>query len=296
MRKWIPVLIGIAVLGLSSCGTVQKSSEQVQEAAATKAESDQTYIVTRHIVNGIHFYDVVRRDNTEKRPIVLFLHGLNGKKDEMISHAQMLAYVGYVAVVPDCAGQGESILDETLNFCEIIQRTAYNCNEILAYYNGSEIADNSRFSVAGLSMGGMTALYYGAYSDIRPSCVVSLFGTPNWESMLGVEDMYVECTKGIFSGITDEEKRKKLIVSMVEQSPENNMEYLLQCPVLMINGDMDEMIPVSGINEFVAKASLYPNQLESIVREDRIHDIGYGDPEKMTEFIQKYMPIDGVTE
>lgn len=288
MVKKIIALLGAVLLCFSGCAVPEK--EPTEMAEDTKAESDDTYKVSRHEVNGTKFYDVVRRDNRGKSPIVFFLHGLNGKKDEMFSYAKMLAYAGYVAVVPDCAGQGESTLETTLDFCQIMQKTALNCNDILDFYENSKIADNSQFAVSGLSMGGMTALYYGAYSDIRPSCVVSLFGTPNWESLLGVEQIYVECTNGVFTAIEDQERRKNLIISMIEQNPENNMENLLQIPVLMINGDKDELIPVEGIKSFLVKAELFQNQLESIIRKERIHDIGYGDPEKMVMFISEYMP------
>lgn len=274
------------------CGRKGQETEKTEEETPARAESDAQYRVSRHEVNGTCFYDVIRRDTDAAAPVVIFLHGLNEDKEEMADYARTLADAGYLAVVPDEAGHGESRSEERLDFFDIVQRTAAGCMEILNYYQDSDYGDPSRFAVGGISLGGITALYYGAYSEIRPQCVFSICGTPDWGSLLGSREIYVEFQNGEMSAIQDEEARKTLMAKLLENSPEQRIEYLLQLPVLMINGTEDSLVPVSGVEAFAARAGLYDNRLTCVIEEGRGHDVGEGDMERMTEFLREYMPTE----
>lgn len=283
----------LAAMVVCGCGRSEAEPEKKEEAeVTTKAESDAVYRISRHEINGTYFYDVVRRDNVSQAPIVFFLHGLNDDKEEIADYARTLADAGYTAVVPDAAGHGESKTEEVLDFFDIVQETAVSCNEILAFYQNSDYADISRFSISGISMGGITALYYGAYSENRPQCIVSICGTPDWGSLLGSEEIYVQFQDGIMSSIGDAEAKKAMMIKLLEASPDNQIEYLLQIPILMINGEEDTLVPVSGVKAFEARAELYPNQLTCVIAEGRGHDIGDGDVDQMMDFLKEHMPAE----
>lgn len=292
MRKKKFWLCVSAVLLLAAAGFVYAESLARQQM---KIESDQYYTMLKHEVDGIHFYDVERKDIDVKKPVVILLHGMGENKEKMKAFAKEAADNGYLAVVPDAAGLGENEAEETYDFCEVIRKTAESCTQIRSYYDGQENVDAENFSMAGFSMGAMTALYYAAYSDVKPACVVSLYGTPNWESLSDTKMMYKETAAGKFKTIKEEEKKETLRNSMKENSPENNMEMLLQVPILMINGDRDSIVPYEGIREFLEKASLYPNNLENIKRSGSGHKLGEDDKQDAIRFIRQYVPVhDGV--
>lgn len=281
---WICLTVSII---LTSCGRIQTA--QKEEAALV--ESDENYLVTKHEWSGMYFYDIVSRKWEGRRPLVLFLHGLGGKKEDVIAYARDLADQGYVVVAPDCVGHGESKTTETLNFFDVIERTAAGCGSILEYYQNSDYGDPSRFSLAGISMGGMTALYFGAYSQLQPTAIISICATADWESLLGTKEIYTKFRSGEGIAITDEGERNQMVISMVQNSPDHNLEYLLQVPILMINGREDEIVPVSGIEAFEVKAGLYSNHLECIIQDGRGHEVGDTDLNNIIRFLGEYMPV-----
>ncbi len=291
MKRLLWMCLAASII-LTSCSRTQP--EQKEESALV--ESDENYLVTKHEWSGMYFYDIVSREWEGRRPLVFFLHGLGGKKEDVIAYARDLAAQGYVVVAPDCVGHGESKPEETLNFFDVIQRTAAGCGSILEYYQSSDYADPSHFSLAGISMGGMTALYFGAYSQLQPTAIVSICATADWESLLGTKEIYTKFQAGERTAITDEEERNQMIISMVQNSPDRNLEYLLQIPILMINGREDETVPVSGIEAFEVKASLYPNHLECIIQDGRGHEVGDTDLDDIIRFLGKYMPVSPVQE
>lgn len=289
MKKRIAcVLFIICIMGMFGCSRqpVEETEEEI------KIESDADYFVAAHVTNGTSFCEIQKREYDGKRPIVFFNHGLGGNKEQVISYAKKIADAGYVAVIQDCAGHGETVSDETLDFFDMIQSTALGCMDILRFYDGSGQVDSSRYAVCGISMGGMVALYLGAYSENRPQAVATICSTPDFASLLGSKEIYVQSTEGALSSIDDEEQRKELIMAMAINSPDQNMEQLLQIPILLINGTADEIVPVAGIRSFEAKSSLYENFLQCDYIEGRGHDISEGDLEKILEFIQEYMPVE----
>lgn len=282
------LLLTCALL-LNGC-TGKTGDASNKRITAENVQSDETYLISKHEIGGVPFYDVVRRDIEGKRPMVFFFHGLGGTKEEVLSYTKTLADEGYMAVAADAAGHGGNVREESLDFFQMIQNTALESGQILDFYKNSEYGDTEQFSMAGMSMGAMTALYYGAYSESRPVCIVSICGTPDWTDLLGTDKVYVKSVKGALQPISDEEEKKKLVMELGQNSPDLNMEALLSLPILMINGDADETVPVYGVQAFEAKASLFPNELTVSVKEGHKHDIEEGDVEEALDFLKEHMP------
>lgn len=273
----------------------QQYAADVQEEAEfgkIHIESDDTYLVTYHDVEGVAFYDVVRQDNLNKNPLILFFPGFNSTKESMYSQAQLFANAGYTVVVPDLIGQHESARTEVMNVFDIISQTSAICDDLLAYYKDSNIADTEQFSMVGMSMGGMIALYFTAYSEIRPVCVATMYSTPDFSSIFGGNARYMQIINGEASEMNNEEAKKNYIAAMIQNSPDQNMEYLLQVPILLINGDRDHLIPASSIKEFVVKKDFYANELLSVIREERGHETCAEDPVDVIRFVYHYMPAE----
>lgn len=300
LKKKIVCLLALLV-GLFAGSIWQKEvsaggQQYVPEAQEEQIESDENYLVTYHDVEGIAFYDVVRQDNLNKNPLILFFPGFNSSKESVYSHAQLLANVGYTVVVPDLVGQHGSARPEVMHMFDIIYQTSAICDDLLMYYKDSSIVNTEQFALVGMSMGGMVALHFASYSEIRPVCVATMYSTPDFSSILGGDTGYIKIVNGEVSENDHEELKRNYIASMIQYSPDQNMEYLLQVPILLINGDIDPLIPVSAIKEFVVKKDFYANELLSIIREECGHETCAQDPADVIRFVYQHMPTETDSE
>ncbi len=156
-----------------------------------------------------------------------------------------------------------------------------------------EYVDASNFGVFGFSMGGMTALYYAAYSDKRPQCVLSICGTPDLGSLVDRDVIFNLRINGERVPFTSRREAILFGAQLIEHSSDQNMEKLLSVPLLLINGDADVLVPLEPIKAFEEKAKAYPNQLTVIIQEGRTHDFQIGDmnlPE-VRNFLQSNLPV-----
>lgn len=285
MKKHIIIFASI-ILAYMLTGCMQKN--QIQESKIA-VESDAEYLVTQHIVDSIHFYDVRKRESKDM-PVVILQHGMNGEKDDMFALAQTFVDMGYLVIVPDAVSHGENQRIEGISLVEVMKETAARYDSIREYYRSDEDVKYEEFSLAGMSMGAMTTFYYGAYSENTPKCIISLYGIPKWEGLLGSDEIYTENIAGKWTLVTDGEKRKKHVAEILQNDPANNLEYLLRIPILMINGEKDEIVPISAVKAILAEANLYDNKIASEIHEQQGHDIANGDIDLAKEFLKENMP------
>lgn len=298
--KILRTILAAAAAVTVLCGAMTAFAENAEtpqtdaETGKKIVESDATYRVSKHKIDNVAFYDIMRRENEGKSPIVIYWHGLGGCKEDMIETAKVFADAGYFVVVPDIAGHGDSLTGETLDFVQMVVKSAESVDTILSYYNYSNTADNTQYSMGGGSMGGMVAFYAAATNENAPESLVSLISTPNWESLIGSDTAYVKSVDGELQYLTEEE-RQTLSEEMMEYSPDNHLETLAQIPTLMINGDSDTVIPLYGVNSYLTKLSAYENQTTSILREGRDHTTGTDaeatqDADDEVAFVYNHMP------
>ena len=65
----------------------------------------------------------------------------------MVDVGKQLAVASYIAVLPDCAGHGENASRQSMDFLEVMEKTASNIDVILEAYKNSQYADSSRFAL-----------------------------------------------------------------------------------------------------------------------------------------------------
>lgn len=244
-------------------------------------------------VNQIKFLEITTVSWREK-PIIILQHGLGGSKEDMRSWAEYLAASGYIAVILDAAGCGDHATENSMDLPDMILTTSEWYDEILEYYQDSGRMRNHEFALLGMSMGGMISMHYGAYGQYIPKCIMGLYTSFDWESLVDDEEIYIQTKNGEIYAVCGEVDRKVIRDKMVDYSPLNGAGQLFKSPVLMIYGDQDPIMPLPNIERLQnfqeAEASeeffFLP---ELIVRHNQKHDIAEGDAEAIMAFLSRYM-------
>lgn len=244
-------------------------------------------------IDQIKFLEIATVSWQEK-PVIILQHGLGGSKEDMRSWAEYLAECGYIAVILDAAGCGDHAAENPLDLPDMISTTAEWYDEILEYYQDSGRMRNHEFALLGMSMGGMIVMYYGAYGHYIPKCVMGLYTSFDWESLVDDEEIYIQMENGKVYAVCGEADRKVIRDKMMEYSPLNGAGQLFQAPVLMINGDQDPIMPLPDLGQLHdfrkegdSEQLFFPPEL--IVRQNQGHDIAEGDTEAMMAFLSHCM-------
>lgn len=243
-----------------------------------------------HRTEEFNFCEITNGQN-EDSPLIILQHGLEGTKEDMNSWAKHLARSGYTVVILDAAGHGDNAWECALDLPEIIKITSDWYDEILAYYREKGTPKEDNFAITGISMGGMIALYYGAYGKNTPKCIISLYSSYNWSALVQTDAIYLKMENGNCLPITNTSEQQEICKKLKEYSPINGADQLLQIPILMINGDCDPIMSVPDndvLKEAVTGQFLLP---EIIIREGQGHQLAEGDSTESLKFLVHYITV-----
>lgn len=181
-------------------------------------------------------------DDGNKKPLVFFLHGLNGNKESFAYLLSIFAQNGYHAVAFDAASHGMRN-DGSHYFYEIIVQTGYDCEMLLTYFSQDSEVDVSKYGVVGFSMGGMSAYWLVANGKYKPAIIAPIASTPNY---LDVQNLYLTDTvvENGLSG-TDESRHDDMIEILSINNPSNNIEAFNNVYTIICHGKNDILISYS---------------------------------------------------
>lgn len=150
----------------------REPSEEIQEAMQENGELRYESI----LLDDIPTLEVYR-DDGEKKPLVIFLHGLGMNKDSVLPVLTAYAEAGYYAVSIDAFDQGERY-SEALN-CDnwaAMLLTVSDVDRVVEYYETVEQADTEKFVLGGFSMGGVESWAYAQIGSYPLSAIVTMCG------------------------------------------------------------------------------------------------------------------------
>ena len=128
----------------------------------------------------------VYREDIPQRQLLLFLHGLGGEKEDLLSMAISYAQAGYHVVAMDAFNQGErSITASYCDFYAAILITVSDMDHVIAYYDSVPAVDNDNFILGGFSMGAVESWCYGMIGQREPGALLALCGVSEygvWQS------------------------------------------------------------------------------------------------------------------
>jgi pimeloyl-ACP methyl ester carboxylesterase len=223
---------------------------------------------------------------------IVMAHGFTGDKSEWDYFdriAESLNDAGYNVLAFDFAGSGESD-DEAL-------RVGNQVNDLGTAINYMLSEGLDRIGLYGHSQGGLVSLRN--YSDIVEAMVLT---SPVTDSLADyantrlTEEQREELEEnGFYTKIREKGVREEYIVSkeVIRQKENLNQDELLQgvkCPVKIIHGENDEVVPIESSRKAAAK--LQNGEIVEIKGLDHGYDEKLDEVEEnAVEFFSKTMPI-----
>jgi dienelactone hydrolase len=216
-------------------------------------------VVEDRNVCNIPILDVYELDVNEKRPIIIMLHGANGCKEKYIERAYEFVKRGFFVTLFDAYGHGElknenEIIDiKKSNIDKLLRvyfETSQYINTIINSYKDCAYADSTRVGLLGVSMGAHT-IYYHILKEKNPNVKVAvpINGSPTWKSFVR---RYISNSPTEASNFNENDiMRIEKYIESIE--PLNYAKNSNDLPLLMLNGEKDELIPINNIRESYSK-------------------------------------------
>lgn len=229
---------------------------------------------------------ILRLENEEGLiPTIILYHGWSSNKDRQRFRGFILSSLGYQVIIPDSIYHGErnpidhnDIVNLGKYFWEIvlnnIKESDYIIGEIINKYD----ADPNNIGVIGHSMGGFTAA--GVFThDKRIKTGIPLNGSFNW--VMSNEIFARNLNRNTI--LKEEDQVRRL-------DPMNNLDKLIDRPILMLNGGADEIVSIRPQEVFYNKIKdLYKDA--SKAKLIRYKGLGHFVTTNMLEDVAKWLKV-----
>jgi len=188
-----------------------------------------------------------------RKPLVVCQHGFTGNKENMLLTCLMLADAGFVAVSLDAAKHGErrdpdaftGLRQDPAQFFHVLEKTVEDVRKVIDYAGENLGADLERVGMMGVSMGAIITLLT-APADERLKAIVSVIGGANFGILVRKSSLY----KIGFDAKLVERFAQSAGGLISKYDPINNVHLFRSMPVLLLNGDRDELIPLECASSF----------------------------------------------
>jgi pimeloyl-ACP methyl ester carboxylesterase len=222
---------------------------------------------------------VTRAGDTARRPAVVCLHGLGGRKEDFAGPLEEFARRGFVGVALDARYHGDrggdltrAMIDSYRNGKEhpYLWDTVWDTWRVLDYLQNRPDVDRNRLGVTGISLGGHTTWMVSA--DPRVKVAVPMISVCSWRWQLAHQGygQRVRNLQGAFDAVRDDLGEKEVTPKVVAAAWERWMPGIpgkYDCqdilgamaprPLLILGGDSDPVAPIEGAREaydVIAKA------------------------------------------
>jgi pimeloyl-ACP methyl ester carboxylesterase len=194
-------------------------------------------------VNGIPVIEFFPAETAQPAPLLILMHGFNGRKQDLWAQGQSFAGAGFFAVSADLHRHGE--LGETPfiparvspYLDEVIEQSAENIEKIIAGYS-----DVKTVFLLGVSLGGAVIYRYLPKRNpvVRAAACMVAGCDPFWETTFQrIRQLYPQF------GITDELLAKA--AEIVQNRP--FLAGLRDFPLLMQYGKQDPIVPIAEVRK-----------------------------------------------
>jgi uncharacterized protein len=258
VRRHLLVTTLAAALGATVWPAVAIPQQVAQPAKDRPVEREKLFLAGWDPDEPVPAYLYYQKGN-KAMPVVIFMHGLGGSKEQYDKRMRDLAVRGLFVVVIDAHLHGErkvpGIFPKGKNLGGLgddysiwvhqsaVSHTARDVSRILDALSARPEVDLSRVGVAGISMGGSTCLVL-AWKEPRISVVVSL---------IGAVDFWWDVTKTP-PGPAQDAKRNGLSLRVRQLvnslDPQTRMAAIAPKALFLANGARDQ-IAIESIKKFV---------------------------------------------
>jgi dienelactone hydrolase len=218
-------------------------------------------IIKEGITNGIPTLSIFP-NGAEKLPLIFYLHGYGGDKEQALDYRYLLAKAGFYVISFDCHEHGlrhshltsnleqqnrrfnsvypkDTGIDMYIHMHEVIEQTGRDVELLTDYFSNKKEVDVNRIGVTGFSMGGFAAFYIAA-NNPSIKVVVPIGGRPSykkaWDEIILSTSTYDQWSTEI-DGLAEETEERTAFMEKID--PFENMVNFYPKPLLIINGDRD---------------------------------------------------------
>lgn len=212
--------------------------------------------LTDRKLSGIPVLELSSEHAHQKQALVIMMHGLAARKENVLPYGYYVAAEGYHTILFDAYNHGEletaqfkrySDLEKKATMYTVIFKSSENIDTIIDAFSDDQSVDSGRVGLIGFSMGGMMVYdYISRRRSPKVKAGVAIIATPEWGKSIR-RNMALEPA---YAKHFDEQK-----ISQIEQrQPSNYLSTLKDFPLLILNGELDEIMPIDDTKEFYHRA------------------------------------------
>lgn len=257
-----PYLIDAAVLFAYDKGLPLSPEEKLEE----EANGYKVYKVTYRSVHDQRvpaFLVLPTGKEGEKLPCVILMHGLGGDKAMFKPFWGILINAGYALLAIDAQYHGERKSKEPLELFGVypyysrdaLIQTVIDLRRAIDYLETRKEIDSKRIGYLGASMGGVLGSIFAGV-DPRVQAPILMVAGGNWKLIMG------KSTLPIWQRALKEfpERIPEALQALEPVDPIHWVGRITPRPVLFINGDADDVVPVPS-NKALHEAAKEPKQI-----------------------------------
>jgi cephalosporin-C deacetylase-like acetyl esterase len=281
--RWLPILSLLWLMGLAGCSQAQQNplpdpdivfgydknlplspEESITEENANYICYKVVYRSARDQRVPAFFVLPKNRPEGQKLPCVILMHGLGGDKTMLKMLWPMLTNAGYALFAIDAQYHGERKPKDPLPFFGVypyysrdaLIQTVIDLRRAIDYLETRAEIDPKRIGYIGASMGGILGAIFAGV-DERVQAPVLLVAGGNWKIMME------KSVLSIFRENRENRPSKEIeraLKAMEVVDPIHWVGRISPRPVLMINGDADDVVPVEA-NKALHEAAREPKKI-----------------------------------
>lgn len=215
-------------------------------------------IINDEVIQGIPTLSIFP-EGAENLPLVLYMHGYGGDKEQALDYRYLLAKHGFYVVSFDCHDHGlrstqsaeeqnrifkslypaDSGIDTYTHMHEVVAQTSRDVDSLMDHFKNLNEVDLNRIGLTGFSMGGFASFYIAA-NNPAIKVAVPIGGKPSfkkaWEDIILSTSTYEQWSDELELLVEETEKRTAF---MEEIDPFEKMVNFCPKPLMIINGDRD---------------------------------------------------------
>ncbi|MCD8501804.1 MAG: alpha/beta hydrolase [Bacillaceae bacterium] len=215
------------------------------------------YTIIKENVNEVPIIHVINKGKEMVEvPLIVFYHGYTGEKEYDLHYAYRLAERGYRVILPDAPYHGEregqvSFDEREMMFWDIVIQSIHELGSIVKHFKEQGLVVENRVAVAGVSMGGITAL--GAVKHYPwLTYAASLMGTPCYVKFATAQINKLKNARNM--RLTDQEIEQKLAL-LRQYDMTEDMTSVEGKKLFFWHGKKDTVVPFDGVEAFSTQLS-----------------------------------------